>query len=237
MIKSYKLRRNLSNAIIYLILGVMCLIWVAPFVYLLLHSLRADGGVLTNDALLPKWFTFQHYIDLFAGSESSSLNFPKWFMNTFVVACFSCVISTISVLAVAYAFSRLRFGIRKTLMNIAMILGMFPGFMTMIAIYYLLKIMHLDGNLIALVLCYSCGAGLGFQISKGFFDTEHLTRRRPSTAQPKTRSSGRSFFRCLSLSLFTRFSPRSSVPGQTLFSPRSSWATPTPTTPLPSVCK
>ena len=171
MIKSYKLRRHISNAVIYVILGVMCIIWVAPFIYLVLHSLRADGGVLTNDALLPKWFTFQHYIDLFAGSESSSLNFPKWFMNTFVVACFSCVISTISVLAVSYAFSRLRFGIRKTLMNIAMILGMFPGFMTMIAIYYLLKIMHLDGNLIALVLCYSCGAGLGFQISKGFFDT------------------------------------------------------------------
>ena len=220
MIKSYKLRRNLSNAIIYLILGVMCLIWVAPFVYLLLHSLRADGGVLTNDALLPKWFTFQHYIDLFAGSESSSLNFPKWFMNTFVVACFSCVISTISVLAVAYAFSRLRFGIRKTLMNIAMILGMFPGFMTMIAIYYLLKIMHSRSPR---------ASSIPFR--------EHLTRRRPSTAQPKTRSSGRSFFRCLSLSLFTRFSPRSSVPGQTLFSPRSSWATPTPTTPLPSVCK
>ena len=67
MIKSYKFRRHLSNAIIYLILGVMCLIWIAPFVYLVLHSLRADGGVLTNDALLPKQLTFQHYIDLFTG--------------------------------------------------------------------------------------------------------------------------------------------------------------------------
>ena len=171
MIKSYKFRRHLSNAIIYIILGVMCIIWVAPFAYLVLHSLRADGGVLTNDALLPNRYTFQHYINLFAGSAESSLNFPRWFINTFVVACFSCVISTISVLAVSYAFSRLRFGIRKTLMNIAMILGMFPGFMTMIAIYYLLKIMGLNGNLVALVLCYSCGAGLGFQVSKGFFDT------------------------------------------------------------------
>lgn len=171
MIKSYKFRRHLANAIIYIILGVMCLIWISPFVYLVLHSLRADGGVLTNGALLPKQLTFQHYIDLFAGSTQSSLNFPKWFMNTLVVAIFSCIISTISVLAVSYTFSRLRFGVRKKLMNIAMILGMFPGFMTMIAMYYLLKIMGLAGNLVALVLCYSCGAGLGFQISKGFFDT------------------------------------------------------------------
>ncbi len=176
MIKSYKFRRHLSNFIIYLILGVMCIIWIMPFVYLVLHSLRLDGGVIDNGALLPKQLTFQHYIDLFAGNAPSgagkaTLYFPQWFTNTFIVACFSCVISTLSVLAVSYTFSRLRFGVRKTLMNIAMILGMFPGFMTMIAMYYLLKIMHLDGTLFALVLCYSCGAGLGFQISKGFFDT------------------------------------------------------------------
>ena len=176
MIKSYKFRRHLANALIYIILGVMCIIWIMPFVYLVLHSLRLDGGVIDNGALLPKQLTFKHYIDLFAGNAPSgagkaTLYFPQWFANTFIVACFSCVISTLSVLAVSYAFSRLRFGIRKTLMNIAMILDMFPGFMTMIAMYYLLKIMHLDGTLVALVLCYSCGAGLGFQISKGFFDT------------------------------------------------------------------
>ena len=73
---------------------------------------------------------------------------------------------------VSYAFSRLRFKARKPLINIGMILGMFPGFMTMIAIYYLLKAMGLlELPLVALVICYSAGAGLGYQISKGFFDT------------------------------------------------------------------
>ena len=59
-------------------------------------------------------------------------------------------------------------------MNMAMILGLFPGFMSMIAVYFILKAMGLtEGNLIklALILCYSGGAGLGFQIAKGFFDT------------------------------------------------------------------
>jgi arabinogalactan oligomer/maltooligosaccharide transport system permease protein len=73
---------------------------------------------------------------------------------------------------VSYAFSRLRFKARKPLINIGMILGMFPGFMTMIAIYYLLKAMGLlEMPLVALIICYSAGAGLGYQISKGFFDT------------------------------------------------------------------
>lgn len=171
MIKSYKLRRHIANAFVYLFLIVMGLIWISPFIYLLMHSFRG-GAEVYGSTIIPQEWTFQNYIDLFTGTNgTASLNFPRWFLNTFVVACFSCVISTISVLMVSYAFSRLRFKARKKFMNVGMILGMFPGFMTMIAIYYLLKAMGLTQTLVALVICYSCGAGLGFQISKGFFDT------------------------------------------------------------------
>ena len=171
MIKSYKLRRHIANAFVYLFLIVMGFIWISPFIYLVMHSFRG-GAEIYGSTIIPQEWTLQNYIDLFTGSGgTASLNFPRWFLNTFVVACFSCVISTISVLMVSYAFSRLRFKARKKFMNVGMILGMFPGFMTMIAIYYLLKAMGLTQTLVALVICYSCGAGLGFQISKGFFDT------------------------------------------------------------------
>jgi arabinogalactan oligomer/maltooligosaccharide transport system permease protein len=168
MIKSYKLRRVLSNILIYAILLVLGLIWISPLVYLVLHSFR-DEGLATVSYLIPKTYSFKNYIDLF--TDTATLNFPRWFMNTFVVAVFSCIISTLAVLMVSYSFSRLRFKARKPLINIGMILGMFPGFMTMIAIYYLLKAMGLTQSLVALVICYSAGAGLGYQISKGFFDT------------------------------------------------------------------
>ena len=59
-------------------------------------------------------------------------------------------------------------------MNIALILGMFPGFMSMIAVYYILKGVGLTEGplkLVSLVLVYSGGAGLGFYVAKGFFDT------------------------------------------------------------------
>ena len=171
MIKSYKLRRHIANTFVYLFLIVMGFVWISPFIYLLMHSFRG-GAEVYGSTIIPQEWTFQNYIDLFTGSGgTASLNFPRWFLNTFIVACFSCVISTISVLMVSYAFSRLRFKARKKFMNVGMILGMFPGFMTMIAIYYLLKAMGLTQTLVALVICYSCGAGLGFQISKGFFDT------------------------------------------------------------------
>ena len=168
MIKSYKLRRGLANTFIYIILAILGFIWICPFIYLLMHSFRAEGVTVVN-YLIPREWTFQNYIDLF--TSHGTLNFTKWFINTFVVACFSCVISTISVLMVSYAFSRLRFKSRKKFINVGMILGMFPGFMTMIAIYYLFMAMGLTQTLVALVICYSAGAGLGYQISKGFFDT------------------------------------------------------------------
>ena len=168
MIKSYKLRRVLSNILIYAILLVLGLVWISPLVYLVLHSFR-DEGLATVSYLIPKTYSLKNYIELF--TDTATLNFPRWFMNTFVVAIFSCIISTLAVLMVSYSFSRLRFKARKPLINIGMILGMFPGFMTMIAIYYLLKAMGLTQTLLALVICYSAGAGLGYQISKGFFDT------------------------------------------------------------------
>lgn len=59
-------------------------------------------------------------------------------------------------------------------MNMAMILGLFPGFMSMVAVYYILKAIGLsEGTMIrvALILVYSACAGMGFQIAKGFFDT------------------------------------------------------------------
>ena len=168
MIKSYKLRRGLANSLIYTVLAVLGLIWVSPLVYLVLHSFRG-GLAAKSDTLIPETFTLDNYKLLF--TDTGSLDFPRWYLNTFIVAVFSCIISTISVLMVAYAFSRLRFSSRKKFINISMILGMFPGFMTMIAIYYLLKAMGLTQSLVALVICYSAGAGLGYQISKGFFDT------------------------------------------------------------------
>ena len=168
MIKSYKLRRTLADVAIYIILGILGIIWVLPLVWLLAHSFRAEGGI-TVPYVWPKQFTLDNYIKLF--TDTDVFNYPRWFLNTFVVAVFSCIISTLSVLMVSYAFSRLRFKTRKMFINIGMVLGMFPGFMTMIALYYLLKAMDLVQTLPALVICYSAGAGLGFAISKGFFDT------------------------------------------------------------------
>ena len=171
MIKSYKARRTVVNTLIYILLAGLGLIWISPLVYLVMHSFRGGAAELAT-TIIPKEWTLDNYAKVFNPPDPNVVNFPQWFMNTFIIAIFSCVISTLAVLMVSYAFSRLRFKARKPLINIGMILGMFPGFMTMIAIYYLMKAMGLLAMpKVALIICYSAGAGLGYQISKGFFDT------------------------------------------------------------------
>lgn len=168
MIKSYKLKRNISNTIIYIILTVSAIIWIMPLAWLVMTSFRGETQVYIP-YIFPKEWTFDNYIRLF--TDTSVVNYPRWFLNTLVVAACSCVISTVAVLMVSYTFSRLRFKSRKKFLNIGMILGMFPGFMTMIAVYYLLKAMGLTQNLVSLIIAYSAGAALGYFIAKGFFDT------------------------------------------------------------------
>ncbi|MEE0061352.1 MAG: ABC transporter permease subunit [Acutalibacteraceae bacterium] len=168
MIKSYKAKRALSNAIVYTILTILSIIWILPLIWIVMTSFSGEASPYI-DTVIPESWTLNNYIELFTNTEH--YNYPKAFLNTFIVAVCSCVISTLSVLMVSYTFSRLRFKARKAFMNVAMILGMFPGFMTMIAIYYILKTIGLTENIVGLIVVYSSGASLGYFISKGFFDT------------------------------------------------------------------
>ena len=166
MKSGYAAKRRTANIVIYVILSVMVLIWVFPIVWLVMQSFNTLDRVSTT--LFPEGFTLKHYQTLFT---DPNVPYGRWMLNTFLVALFSCIISTLFVLMVSYALSRLRFKSRKKLLNMGLILGMFPGFMSMAATYSIMEIFHLDGQLIALVIVYSSGAGLGYQVAKGFFDT------------------------------------------------------------------
>lgn len=166
-----KYKRVLTNSIVHILLAVLAVIWLFPIFWVILTSFRAEKGSYVS-SFFPKGYTFDNYIKLF--TDTSVLNFPRMFMNTLIIAIFACIISTFFVLSVSYCMSRLRFKVRKPFMNIAMILGLFPGFMSMVAVYYILKLMGLsEGAMIrvALVMVYSGASGLGFYIAKGFFDT------------------------------------------------------------------
>lgn len=229
------------NAGIYTILILMSIIWLAPFIFLVLQSFRSylteHGGMVSY--IVPKQFSLDNYKFLFQGAafsfnllikdagaiaitvvtnlagiaaiigslvrkpknplekskgnvkaaalillgvialnfvrcvDSSNCDFVRWFINTLTIAFFCAVIQTIMQLSVSYTLSRMRFKGRKLLMNICLVLGMFPGFLTMIVLYYLLKMLGLTqaGAIPGLILISCASSGMGYYISKGFFDT------------------------------------------------------------------
>ncbi len=179
--KSLKVRRIIANSLIYIFLIVLSIIWLAPIVWIVLQSFSGHG-LGSRAKLIPTSWTFNNYIYLFsnftgktnptATANSFDGKFFWWFINTLTVAVCTCIISTLFVLMTAYALSRFRFKARGLFMKLNLILGMFPGFLSMIIMYWVMKeIFHLSGNFWSLVIIYSAGAGGGFFISKGFFDT------------------------------------------------------------------
>lgn len=153
----------------YILLTVLGILWILPLLWVILISFREEPGAYTS-YFFPKAYTIDNYVQLL--QRGQQFDFVRWFLNTLTVAVFSCLGSTAMVLAVSFALSRLKFRTKKPMMNIALILGMFPAFMSMLAVYYILKGMNLLQNpLVSLTLFYIAGAGLSYYIAKGFFDT------------------------------------------------------------------
>lgn len=168
---SIRRKRLIGDTATHIFLVVMCVIWLIPFVWLVAQSFR-DGKGQFITTFFPTKYTLDNYIKLF--TDRSIINFPRVFLNTLFVATCSCVLSTFFVLAVSYCTSRLKWKMRKPYMNLAMIINLFPGFMSMVAVYFLLKALGMtqgDKVYLALIICFSSGAGTGFFIMKGYMDT------------------------------------------------------------------
>lgn len=162
-----KAKRRIANTFIYILLILITVIWLFPFVCIVLESFRVESTAQAG-YIIPKQWGFDNYIRLF-----TETNFLKWFQNTALMGLVVAVVQTIMVLSVSYTLSRMRFKGRKFLMNFMLILGMFPGFLTLILLYKVLSWNNLTESAapLGLILVYVASSGMGYYISKGFFDT------------------------------------------------------------------
>ena len=158
--------RAISNTAIHILLIVISIIWLVPFICIVLQSFRVESTGQVG-YVLPKVWGFDNYTRLF------STDFTRWYTNTFIAALITALIQTVIVLCMSYTLSRFRFKMRKPLMRFMLILGMFPGMLSMIILYRVLKDLGLtQANATpGLILVYVASSGMGYYVSKGFFDT------------------------------------------------------------------
>lgn len=162
-----KSSKRLGNIIVYIVLVIITLIWLFPFFGILLESFRVETQMQVS-YLWPKEFGLDNYIRLFKETD-----FMRWFFNTGIMGVCTAALQTVFVLSMSYVLSRLRFKGRKLLMNIMLVLGMFPGFLTMLLIYKVFADLGLTMQMapVGLIIVYCASSGMSYYVSKGFFDT------------------------------------------------------------------
>ena len=159
--------RRLSNTVIYIILILITCIWLFPFFGIVLESFRVETTQQVT-YLFPKELGLDNYIKLFKETD-----FLTWFRNTAIMGIATAVLQTFFILSMSYVLSRLRFKGRKGLMNFMLIVGRFPGFLTLILIYKVFSELGLTNEMapVGLIIVYCASSGMGYYVSKGFFDT------------------------------------------------------------------
>ena len=162
-----KAKTTLGNIIAYAVIITMCVVWLIPFICIFLESFRMESTMQVG-YVIPKEWGLGNYISLLKDTD-----FLIWYKNTLIIGLAVAVIQTFTVFCVSYTLSRMRFNGRKVLMNISLVLGMFPGFVTVIVLYNILSDLGMTGPgaVPGLILVYTASSGMGFHVAKGFFDT------------------------------------------------------------------
>lgn len=165
----YKILRSADSIVTHVILIAVAIIFLFPCLWLILASFSKSGSIYSYEGFFPSQYSLDTFKNLFL--DTTMYNYPKWFMNTLIIAIFSSLIGTFLVILTAYTMSRFQFNSRKKLMKSTLVLGMFPSFMGMIAVYIIMTQFGLINKLWGIILIYSSCAPMGYLTQKGFFDT------------------------------------------------------------------
>ena len=162
-----KASRTISNTIIYILLVVISAIWLFPFFGIVFESFEVSTDAMDSHLIPIQWGFYQYERLL------KDTNFFQWFITVAIMGVAVAILQTFFVLSMSYTLSRLRFKGRKGLMNMMLIMGMFPGFLTLILIKKVFWDLGLTDDMapIGLIIVYCASSGMGYYVSKGFFDT------------------------------------------------------------------
>ncbi|MFC5701921.1 sugar ABC transporter permease [Cohnella faecalis] len=178
-------KRIMLPILLHVILVLLAIASVYPAIWIVLSSFK-EGTSLYSETIIPRSLTLEHYKNLFSDQD---FDFRLYYWNTLKIAVLSMLFGTAIQIMTAYSLSRFRFTGRKTLLSGMLIMGMFPGFMSIIAVFVILNELKLLNTHFAMVLVYSSGAALGSFIAKGFFDTI------PRSIEESARIDGASHFK------------------------------------------
>jgi ABC-type maltose transport system permease subunit len=171
---TWRQRRYLGMGMRYVIAVVLVIFAFIQVVWVLSASFNPVGS-LTSPELIPRHPGLENYESLWTNQYYP---FKTWLFNSMYIATISTVLIVLITAFSAYAISRFQFYGRATLVRAILIINVFPGIVSMIALFSMMQrigeympVIGLDSHL-SLILIYVSGAmGVNVLLMKGFFDS------------------------------------------------------------------
>ena len=177
---SQKFMKRFSVVVRLIIALFLIFFSIFPVLWIISASFSSSQS-LSTQTLIPEKVSFINYQRLFGMDPSykfGDLVYQKWVFNSVKVASISTVLSLSLTTMAAYAFSRMRFKGRVTMLKGILLIQVFPNLLALVAIYVLI---FQFGELIpaiglnthaGLILVYLGGSmGINIWLMKGFLDT------------------------------------------------------------------
>ncbi|HEW91377.1 MAG TPA: carbohydrate ABC transporter permease [Thermotogaceae bacterium] len=141
---------SISIVILYIVLFVLSIIWIYPYLWMTLASIKPSNEIFTK--LIPSRLTLEHYRYIF--STAKRMNRP--FLRALGNSIFISVTVTFSVIftsaIIGYSLAKIKFKGSNTIFNFILFQMLFPGFLFIVPLYVLIRFLGLLNTLTAVII-------------------------------------------------------------------------------------
>jgi len=147
--KRARIRRTVSQTVIYALLVIWALMVLFPFYWMLLTSVKSYGAY--NAEYIPKLYTaaptIQNYVDAF-----TTVSLAKYFANTLIYTFVTTAVMLVVTVLAAFAFARLQFKGKNLVFVLFLALMMIPNELVIITNFVTITNLDLRNTFTGLIL-------------------------------------------------------------------------------------
>jgi multiple sugar transport system permease protein len=161
-------RFSSGNWWLYVLVSLGLVVMVGPFVWMIIGSFKSQAELLSvPPTWLPAHFSWDNFQRLF-----ERLDFPRYFLNSTVVAGFITLANVAFASMVGYALAKLSFAGRKTVLLLVLLTLMVPpaGPITIVPLFILMSKLNLVNSYAAVILPFAAGP-FGVFLMRQFIST------------------------------------------------------------------
>lgn len=167
-VRTIQQRRLIGKVILYAILILLSIVFIAPFVWMIITSLKTQQEIYRfPPTLIPRELCLENY-----KLAVTEMPFMRYFMNTAIITILVMVGIVSSSSIVAYSMSKINWRGKKYIFPIIIGTMMIPSQVTMIPLYIIYSKLHMVGTILPLTLPYFFGGGAYYIfLLRQFFNT------------------------------------------------------------------